>query len=94
MPSSYMFQFCSQRPSSPLPVLEKHVYQPLVKGTRALGTRINMFQFPCMQDSEGKSVLSLINRKNIEARQLCLLKTALNIFEKGVLMQNLIRLSK
>ena len=58
MLSSYMFQFCSQSPSSPLPVVGKHVYQPLVKGTRALGTRINMFQFPCMQDSAGKSVLS------------------------------------
>ena len=41
MPSSYMFQFCSQSPNSPLPEVGKHVYQPLVKGTRALGTRIN-----------------------------------------------------
>ena len=58
MQSSYMFQFCSESPNSPLPVVGKHVYQPLVKGTWALGTRINMFQFPCMQDSAGKSVLS------------------------------------
>ena len=56
MPSTYMFQFCSQSPNSPLP--EVGNYQPLVKGTRALGTRINMFQFPCMQDSAGKRVLS------------------------------------
>ena len=40
MQPSYMFQFCSQSPNSPLPVVDKHVYQPLVKGTRALGTGI------------------------------------------------------
>ena len=40
MQSSYMFQFCSQSPNSPLPVVDKHVYQPLAKGTLALGAGI------------------------------------------------------
>ena len=64
MQSSYMFQFCSQSPNSPLPVVDKHVYQPLVKGTGALGTGIKVFQFPCMQDSVGKkcTVLAPIAR--------------------------------
>ena len=58
MQSSYMFQFCSQSPISPLPVIGKYVYQPLVKGTWDLGTGIKVFQSPCMPDSAGKSVLS------------------------------------
>ena len=49
-----MFQFCSLSLNSPLPVVGKHVSQPVVKGERALGTRMNMFQFPCVQDSTGE----------------------------------------
>ena len=91
--SSYMFQFCSQSPNCPLPVVVKHVYHTLLKGDAGPGDKNEhvSVSLHAAGFSREKSVLSWsqlrFNRKNIEVRQLCSLKMALNIFKRGILMR-------